>query len=163
MPRGICLRRYAVYPFALLPTPLTCFFGVLSWSGYMMMCPSSDSGGHSSGEAETAGPQLAVVGYQTRFEAIPGSFVQTAEDVGSCTTRAPVQRGRYCFSASIISLRNGWVERFCLCVCVCVKNYVRGFFPPKTAYFWAILFFMLKMMYILVTVGWVPRRIRICE
>jgi len=104
---NLCSTLYSL-PFPLLPPPFTCFVCVLSRIGYLMLCPFSHSGGHSCGEAKTAGPHFAVVGYQTRFEAIPGSFVQTAEDVGSCTTRTPVQRGRYRYSAcTTLSLRNG--------------------------------------------------------
>lgn len=157
MPRGICVRRYTAYPFPFLPTPLTCFVGELLRSGYMMICSSSYSGGHSCGETKTAGPQFAVVGYQIGPEAIPGSFLQTAEDVGSCPTRTPVQRGRYCSSPSTtLSLRNGWVWTF-----LCGLR-IMFFFPSKMVYFLAILF-MLKTMDVLVTVGWVPRRIRIWE
>jgi hypothetical protein len=33
----------------------------------------------------------------------------------------------------------------------------------KTAYFWVVLYLMLKMLAVLVTVGWIPWRIRIFE
>ena len=160
MPWGNCVRRCAVYPFHFcrLHSPVWFVYchqvAIWWWWWWWSVHPVIPVG-------------IAVARQRLQDHSLPSSGTKPdlkPSQAASCRqqkTLAPAPPEPQCSAADIVPVPaspslSAMGE---LAISLCVKNYAR--FPPpppKTANFWAILFVTLKMIDILATVGWVPRR-----